>query len=60
VRNNFIYTTASTNISNFNPLFYIFIYNYIKNPFNLEFIPLNYLIKGILIFINFILLNFIL
>jgi len=51
VRNSPIYTTASTNISNLVPLFYIFIYIYIKNPFNFNFILLNYLIKDILTFI---------
>jgi len=60
VRNNSIYIIASTNINNFNLLFYIFIYIYAKNPFNLNFIPLNCLIKGILTFINFILLSLIL
>jgi len=57
VRHNPIYTTASTNISNFNLLFYIFIFIYIRNPFNLDFVPLNYLIKSILAFIDPILLN---
>jgi len=57
VRSNPIYTTASTSINNFIPLFYTFIYIYIKNPFNLNFIPLNRSIKGILTFINFILLS---
>jgi len=57
VRNNPIYTTASTSINNFNLLFYIFIHIYIKNPFNLDFILLNYSIKGILTFIDFILLS---
>jgi len=57
MRNNPIYTTALADISNFTPLFYIFIYIYIKNPFNLDFVLLNCLIKGILIFIIFILLN---
>jgi len=50
VRNSPIYTTASININNFIPLFYIFIYIYIKNPFNLNFVSLNHLIKGILAF----------
>jgi len=58
VRNNSIYTTASTGINNFNPLFYIFIYIYTRNPFNLNFVPLNCSIKNILTFINFILSNF--
>ena len=50
MRNSPIYTTASININNFIPLFYIFIYIYIKNPFNLNFVSLNHLIKGILAF----------
>jgi len=50
VRKSPIYTTVSTNINNLTPLLYIFIHIYIKNPFNFNFIPLNYLIKGILIF----------
>jgi len=53
-----MYTTASTNINNFIPSFYTFIYIYIRNPFSLNFVLLNYLIKGILTFINFILLSF--
>jgi len=57
VRNNLPYTTASANINNFIPSLYTFIYIYIKNPFNLNFIPLNRSIKGILTFINFILLS---
>jgi len=57
MRNNPTYATASANISNFTPLFYTFIYIYIRNPFNLNFIPLNRSIKGIVIFIIFILFN---
>jgi len=53
-----MYTIASININIFIPLLYIFIYIYIKNPFNFYFILLNRLIKGILIFINFILSSF--
>jgi len=60
MRNNPVYTTVLTNISNFTPLFYIFIYIYIRNPFNLNFILLNYLIKSILTFIIFILLSLLL
>jgi len=41
----------SANINNFTPLLYTFIYIYIKNPFNLDFILLNHLIKNILTFI---------
>jgi len=59
VRNSPIYTTASTNINNFTPLFYIFIYIYIKNPFSFNFILLNYLIKNILTFIVLTILIFI-
>jgi len=59
VRNSFIYTTASTNINSFTPSLCTFIYIYIKNPFNFNFILLNYLIKSILTFIIFILLSFI-
>jgi len=51
VRKSPIYTTASTNINNLTPLFYIFIHIYIKNPFNFNFILLNRLIKDILTFI---------
>jgi len=60
MRNNSIYTTALANINNFIPLFYIFIYIYIKNPFNLDFVLLNHLIKNILTFIIFILLSLLL
>jgi len=38
-------------------LFYTFIYIYTKNPFNLDFVPLNRSIKSILTFINPILLS---
>ena len=58
IRNNPIYTTTSANISNFAPSLYTFIYIYIKNPFNLDFVPLNRLIKSILTFIVPILFNF--
>ena len=60
MRNNPIYTTASININNLIFLFfiYIFIYIYIKNSFNFIFVLLNYLIKGILIFIVFTILIF--
>jgi len=51
VRKSPIYTTTSTNINSFTFLFYTFIYIYIKNSFNLNFIPLNRLIKDILTFI---------
>jgi len=51
VRNNPIYITAFTNINSFISLFCIFIYIYIKNPFNFNFVLLNYLIKNILTFI---------
>jgi len=57
MRNNPIYTTASTNINNFTPLLYTFIYIYIGNLFNLNFVPLNRLIKDILTFIVPILFN---
>jgi len=57
MRNNPVYTTISININSFNPSLYTFICIYIKNPFNLNFIPLNRLIKGILTFINLILLS---
>ena len=57
MRNNPIYTTALASVNNFTPLLYIFIYIYIKNPFNLDFIPSNRSIKGILTFIAFILFN---
>jgi len=57
VRNNPTYTTTSASVSNFNPLLYTFIHIYAKNLFNLNFIPLNRLIKGILTFINPILLS---
>ena len=57
MRNNSIYAIASTNFNNFIFLFYTFIYIYTKNPFNLNFIPSNHLIKDILTFINFILLS---
>jgi len=50
MRNSFIYATASTYINNLVPLYCIFNYIYIKNLFNFNFIPLNYLIKGILTF----------
>jgi len=56
VRNSPIYTTAFINISNLTPLYYIFNHIYIRNPFNLDLILLNGLIKSILIFINPILL----
>ena len=58
MRNSPIYTTASININDFTPLFYTFIYIYIKNPFNFDFIPLNHLIKNILTFIVPILSSF--
>jgi len=58
VRNNLIYTTASVNISNLTFLCCIFNYIYIKNLFNLNFVLLNRLIKGILTFIDPILLIF--
>jgi len=51
MRNNPIYTTMSTNISNFTSLLYTFIYIYIKNLFSLDFILFYYLIKGIVTFI---------
>jgi len=51
MRKSLIYTTTSTNISSLTPLFYTFIYIYIRNPFNFNFISLNHLIKDILIFI---------
>ena len=57
MRNSPIYTTASINVNNFTFLFYTFIYIYAKNPFNLNFIPLNHLIKSILTFIISILLS---
>jgi len=56
MRNSPIYATASTSISNLTPLYYIFNYIYIKNPFNLNFVLLNRLIKNILTFIDPILL----
>jgi len=59
VRKSLIYATAFTNINNLTPLFYIFIYIYIKNPFNFNLILLNYLIKSILTFIVFTILIFI-
>jgi len=52
VRNNPIYATAFTNISNLTPLYYIFNHIYTKNLFNLKFILLNRLIKSILTFID--------
>ena len=58
MRNSPIYTTVSTYISILVPLYYIFIYIYIKNYFNFNFIALNHLIKIILTFIIFILLSF--
>jgi len=58
VRNNPIYTTASTNINNFIPLFCTFNLIYIKNPFNFNFILLNRLIKTILTLIVLITLIF--
>jgi len=58
MRNNPIYTTTSTNISNLIPLFRTFSFIYIKNPFNFIFILLN-LIKGILTLIVPITLFFI-
>jgi len=57
MRNNPIYTTALTNISSFMFLFYTFIYIYIKNPFSLDFVLLNRLIKDILTFITPILFS---
>jgi len=60
MRNSPIYTTILANINSFTPLFYIFIYIYIKNLFSLDFVPLNHLIKGILIFIIFMLLSLLL
>jgi len=53
-----IYATTSTNINNLIPLFCIFSFIYTKNPFNFNFIKLNYLIKNILTFIAFITLIF--
>jgi len=58
VRNSPIYTTVSTYINSLIPLYYIFNHIYIKNSFNFNLILLNYLIKGILTFINPILFNF--
>jgi len=58
VRDSLIYTTASTYIGSLVSLYCIFIYIYAKNPFNFNFVPLNHLIKDILIFIDFILLSF--
>jgi len=60
MRNSPTYTTTLTSINNFAPLLCTFIYIYIKNPFSLKFILLNRSIKGILIFIIFILLNLLL
>jgi len=60
VSNSPIYAIASTYISNLVPLYYIFNYIYIKNPFNFNFVLLNHLIKSILTFINFILFSLIL
>jgi len=60
MRNNPIYTTTLASISNFAPSLCIFIYIYIKNSFNVDFIPLNRLIKNILTFIIFILLSLLL
>jgi len=57
MRNNPIYATVSASINSFTPLFYIFIYIYIKNPFNLDFVLLNRSIKDILTFIVFILFS---
>jgi len=57
MRNSLVYTTALANINIFNLLLCTFIYIYIKNPFNLDFVPLNRSIKGILTFINPMLLN---
>ena len=54
-----IYATTSTNINNLIPLFCIFSFIYTKNPFNFNFIKLNYLIKNILTFIASIALIFI-
>jgi len=51
MRNSFVYITMSTNISNFAPLLSTFIYIYIRNPFNFNFILLNRLIEGILTFV---------
>jgi len=59
VRKSPIYATVSANINNFIPLFYIFSLIYIKNPFNLNFIPSNRSIKGILTFVVPITLIFI-
>jgi len=56
VRNSPIYTTAFININNLAPLYCIFKHIYIRNPFNLNFVSLNYLIKNILTFIAPILL----
>jgi len=50
----------STNINSFTPLLHNFIYIYAKNLFNLNFIPLNRLIKGILTFIISILFSLLL
>jgi len=47
-----MYATTSIYINNLAPLYCIFNYIYIKNPFNLDFILLNYSIKGILTFIT--------
>ena len=48
MRNNPIYTSASTNINSLIFLFYTFSLIYTKNPFYFIFILLNYLIKSIL------------
>jgi len=50
----------STSINNFTSSLCTFIYIYIKNPFNLDFILLNHLIKSILTFIIFILFSLLL
>jgi len=57
MRNNPVYATASASISNLDSLLYTFIRIYMRNPFNLDFVLLNRLIKGILTFINPILLS---
>jgi len=55
MRNSLIYAIVSTYINSLVLLYCIFIYIYIKNPFNFNFILSNHSIKDILIFIDFIL-----
>ena len=57
VRNNPIYTTQSAIIGNFTPLYLIFSFIQVRNPFSLDFSPLNLLTNGILTFIIPILLS---